>query len=800
MQLRTNNLNINNKFNNTLLAKGQNLSPKNNSVSFTGLSSKGAKKLTDRLDFEKIKDSCTGFIKKLFKGDELVYSKRDAILDAAGKHFGGTFSECLDDVKNFKGTKNAIELLDGEKIKFNKDSILKNICLGIKDFTVGTILDICISARNGLRKLASKSGSEAVGEAGKKSNFFSKILDNRIAEKKARDAFYKVSGIFEKINSDGSNIEELAKESISSASKKVGRYNTKTERAWNRLGTGFVSALFASTDFYNISMLQNNDPEKAKKSGKKRFMQDMRRQGITAGITYVVLGALQKSVNNSILYAALSLGGVTLISEIVSRKMGKIPLKPLSPEEAKKIAEEKENKKQKEIAEKTNSTTENQPNTIANPTSQNQQNTTTNPFETKNIQNNTSNNFEVFNVFTDKVADYQKIQVPTFTSNNKPQETQNDKPNEKKKGGLVSKIGKFIAGGIGISLAIGLLRSHNILGIDDVMKEISKRYKNFVNKVTKKHLILSKDETSEFLQHLKDNGLGTQADKISETLGIGKTLKELTNEDGFVKKYLSKKASKVDSNGIYYDLGMVDEKVGKTIANVILYPINTISKLLKSGNNIVKSLFGIKAAKNKATGTTKDACVAFINNHLPNYRKAVQKGDLANYTESLKDAFTRHFSEANSQNKNTSVAMISRFLITLISGYFFVNDYRNEVLIESKGQDVEGANATMKERIGHKLSNFFLNSIFMDIFNTTFEPIYLKSVLGATGVAMATEFTNETAVRASICTPRKKMTKEELIEYEKKQLNGPFKNYYKWFMNLTGKKPLSEKAKPKDKK
>ena len=46
----------------------------------------------------------------------------------------------------------------------------------------------------------------------------------------------------------------------------------------------------------------------------------------------------------------------------------------------------------------------------------------------------------------------------------------------------------------------------------------------------------------------------------------------------------------------------------------------------------------------------------------------------------------------------------------------------------------------------------------------------------------------------------KKLTQEELIEYEKKQLNGPFKNYYKWFMNLTGKKPLSEKAKPKDKK
>ena len=153
-------------------------------------------------------------------------------------------------------------------------------------------------------------------------------------------------------------------------------------------------------------MLQNNDPNKANKSGKKRFMQDMRRQGLTAGITYVVLGALQRSVNNSVMAAVLSLGGVTLASEVLSRKMGGIPLTPLSPEEAAKVADKQEKKRlEKEGKEPVQDEKQDDKEILQN--------------EPQTEQEASTNNMEVFKVFTDKVNYPSFNGLTSFKANDK---------------------------------------------------------------------------------------------------------------------------------------------------------------------------------------------------------------------------------------------------------------------------------------------------------------------------------------------------------------------------------------------
>ncbi len=88
----------------------------------------------------------------------------------------------------------------------------------------------------------------------------------------------------------------------------------------------------------------------------------------------------------------------------------------------------------------------------------------------------------------------------------------------------------------------------------------------------------------------------------------------------------------------------------------------------------------------------------------------------------------------------------------------------------------------------------------MEFFNKTFESAYLGSLAGATGVAAATEFTNESAIRASIGVPLKEMESREAIdEYEKKHIEatGLKGAYYKFIAKVTGKKRLSEKAEVK---
>ena len=764
------------------------------------------------------------------KGYDVKYGEREEIFGALKKNFGSTFEECMETIDDFNKRKRGQTSFlskvlkkigisreakdpfiytknpDDNTITFHRFPFFKNVVRGIKEFTIGTILDIAIAARKGLNKLFSSTSGK---EASKGRSFINRVLDDRIAEKKARDAFYKLIGVFEgategleklsmkapgnaenlaqnRLSLIGKNIKNLAKDSIINASKKVGKYNTKTERAWNRLATGAVSATFAATDFYNISMLQKNNPEDAKKAGHGRFMQDMRRQSLTAGITYVILGAFQNKVNKSMLYAVLSLGGVTLISEILSRVMGGIPLTPLSPESA------------KELVAKRNKKPFTKDNNVEKSKIQNSNNLYAGKFQIPAIYDiktdePVKNDKDVFNVFT-KINNKVSNTNPAFTSN-----SQETGKNGKKKSSPVSWIPKIALGAVGFSLVIGLLRSKNVLHIDDAIKAASKKYNEVIKKLTQKRLILPEEQVDGLMDYLQKNGFEEQHGVLNKILsGIKKSNGAngcITGSAELVQRHLPK--SKINPEGLYYDLGYVESKGKAAIVKILLYPLNTISRLFKSTNSVIRKIFTGQSPKAPAEKLSQKNAVTFISDYSAKLKKASAEGNMHGFKEELQDALTRHFSEANSKNKNTTLAMVSRFLITLISGYFFVNDYRNQVLIESNGEDVERANAVMKERIGHKVSNFFLNSMFMDIFNTTFEHTYLGSVPGAVGVAMATEYTNETAVRASICTPTKKMTREELIEYENKRLNdkGIKGKYYRAFMKLTGKKPLSEKAK-----
>ena len=147
--------------------------------------------------------------------------------------------------------------------------------------------------------------------------------------------------------------------------------------------------------------------------------------------------------------------------------------------------------------------------------------------------------------------------------------------------------------------------------------------------------------------------------------------------------------------------------------------------------------------------------------------------------------------------ETSELANISRTMVTAFTTYFFVNDYRNSVLIESGGKDTEGAREETKERLMHKLSNFIINGTLMNTFNTIFKSVLNRSLLGATAVAAATEATNEFLVRKSICQPiGKKKSRQDIIDYEEKQMNK--KGFMGWwsrtFKKITGKKSLTQKA------
>ena len=855
MKLSSNSLNIKNCALYAANKGAGNLQFKNNPPSFGGIQKVaddavdiGRKKIAPHL-----KEALSGILASIgskakkfasdhiTKGISVKYENADEILGLLRKNFGSTFDGCIEQMDKYskKSASSGGNMLkkalshnnfsyefdrEANTITFHKTPFVRNVLSGVKEFTAGTLLDICIWGRDKFRKIAAKSGKGQEIANAAKSRGFNKLLDDRILKKQALDSFYRLSGVFEEATeglqnfavknkrmSDaalksattdfiGENIEKLAQDSVQAANKKVGKYNTKTERAFNRLGTGLVSACFAATDFYNISMLQNNDKDKANISARKRFAQDMRRQGLTAGITYVILGAFQNKVNKSIPYAVLSLGGVTLMSEILSRKMGGISLRPLTPEEAAKIADKRDEKKlekaRKEAAKKGIKYTD-----AANITNDEKNKPLNyaliNPYSYNSLSSEDQNSLKVFEVF-DRSRDLKPENNTTFTANGTLANNgmKNEKVSNKKKNNVSSIILKVLGGIVGASLIIGYMRTKNIFKMDEIIKKASEKYNKVIKSITSRQLIMPKSDVDGFLEYLKSLGFEKQYEELKAVVGKMGEKGTLGGQSSVVQRNLGSKAV---SSMEYYDMGSVTSKGKKAIVDFVLYPINTINKLCKNINNIVKKIF-VKEAQSKQTQKlSSEAAALFIEQNMEKYKRALASGDMETFNKEMQNAFSRHFSEANSKNKNTSIAMLSRFFVTIISSYFFVNDYRNEVLIESRGKDTERARSTAKERVGHKVSNFFLNSMFMDIFNTTFEHAYLSSVLGATTVSMATEFTNETAVRASICTPTKRMNREQLIEYENKRLNdkGPKGTYYRIFMKLTGKKPLSEKANTK---
>lgn len=256
-----------------------------------------------------------------------------------------------------------------------------------------------------------------------------------------------------------------------------------------------------------------------------------------------------------------------------------------------------------------------------------------------------------------------------------------------------------------------------------------------------------------------------------------------------------------------YNFGKIKETRRKIIMDAISYPFKAVRNILTAPGNFLRKLSGVPTEKeiiqaNKSANADpfpipdigelyKDCSVMF---------KKYNSGKIS------KEEFAKYINNVNTKLLNTdttprypqtALASLSRNFVTLITSYFFINDFRNEVLIQSNGENTEKAKEVTNERIAHKLSNFVLNKFFMELFNSTFQKYYLGSLTGAAAVAAATELTNESCVRASIGVPiGNRGSREEIEEFERKHLEqkGIKGAYYRLMARLTGKKMLSEKA------
>ncbi len=534
--------------------------------------------------------------------------------------------------------------------------------------------------------------------------------------------------------------------------KDSANYKNRDERTLNRMLTSTVSALYSANDFYNISMLQKDDKKEASKAQKSRFKQEISRMALSAGLTFITMGELDKHIKNNMFLSACSIGISALISEVGSRLINKTPIRPLTPEKAQEYAQKKNKNKKTDTK---------QPQVAQ----QNSQNAEKTPF--KGSLTNTA----LFKDFAQKDGSFASLNIlKEFSGNNTITANSTDSKDAKPKSKLKSILKMIGAAAVAASAL-------HLAGKTKLGAKASGFFKNIENFICKKTEIIDGDELTNFKKYV--DGIDSK-----ELQPVIDRYKELLNGNS-TKGIKPTDKIKIDSNrflisGLYNGV----TKVFKTLYTILSAPAKglvwaydkiskkpTVNKTaMKNDKKSIVELYKLYNENKDKGEIGKNEVINQLKKRTRNFEPKIETGDLANF---------------------------SRTLVTVISTYFFVNDYRNKVLIESEGKDVAGAEAEVKQRLGHKLANFIINGTIMNVGNSLFKKQLNSSLLAAGAIAIAEETTNEALVRKSICQPiAKKKSKEEIIEFEEKQLNkkGLMGAWSRMFRKLTGKKTLTEKA------
>lgn len=650
----------------------------------------------------------------------------------------------------------------------------------------------------------------------------SEILSKRIATKNQEKNLHYVLDILDdfaplkKKNTTGEFLfkirEDAFKDKVTSNITKTAKnYDSRDERTLNRIVTSTVSAVYSGKDFYNISMLQKDDKEEAKKAERGRFLQEFKRMALSATTTFLTLGVLNRYVQGNVVANSAVIALSALFSEVGSRILSGTPLIPLSPEQAAKIGEKNKNK----------NTTQ----TKTDKPQEAQQNNSQVAFKNNILTNN------VFKQFASQDGTFTSLK--TLTEENAKEATKNKAGSQPQKKSGLKKVLMLAFGGC--SLAFFTTR---ILKGDYKFKaEAQKAFKNFNKKDLEKYTLgelpieggllekvktlISLEKTSkkgpvsniynnicETGEKVKDFIIKKPAEEfpLEEVSKHLEHLKQISPENAHLfEKYqdhvnillnagnstLKCKSPRMVSKGVYEGVG----RIFKTLYTIFSTPAWAIDKLFfGKGQNIYE---GLSKKVNEGTANSYKKEIIQLWEMLPKKISTLtEEQQKTAYEKSAKEILKniRNFTKGSETGE---LANISRTMVTAISTYFFVNDYTNKVLIESGGKATEEAKEERNERIAHKISNFIINGTLMNIFNSVFKTQLNNSLPQAAVIAGVTEATNEFLVRKSICQPVTHMdSKQEIIDYETKQMNqkGPMGSWSRLFKKITGKKSLTQKA------
>lgn len=529
---------------------------------------------------------------------------------------------------------------------------------------------------------------------------------------------------------------------------KSGNYDTKHERALNRLVSGLPPAIFLATDAYNLSRMMDDDPKAADHEKKVRFKQEVSRILTSGYLTLITMGAFQKFINKSKAGIVLTTGITVLVTEMYSRLSNGKHITRLTPEQARKENERLNNPeaKIKPLSFKS------EDNKTAKPEKKEQQK----PLLSFDTVMKAS---AVILAIGYGIKGFKNIPAVKRAALNYFEKLKVKNPDKYNKLNLDK-----IDGGLNLKNAVSTFEK----------KVLYRPFTDLYKSLTSQKYIIEEQKFDQVVKALRENGFEKLANKYEQ---VGKSALKT-----------------VDGKNII-DLGEKDKKV-KPLVNFVIAPFkflwNTITLPYWMIDEKLMSVFR-KSKPKKGMSDLQALANSFEKISKQAQALANKKISPKQFEDYIQVNLLKAFNvDSLSSVSNAELSNLAKTAASIATIWFLMTDNYNMVMLKSNGNDKEGADTKFKERFVQEGSRLFYQTLLIDLFNSTFRNQYNSSLLGMSWITLTNTTLGEILTRTSVGTPIKKMTRDELIAKETRQNNstGFKKKYYNFMQRLTGKRSI----------
>ncbi len=663
--------------------------------------------------------------------DSVKFNKIKEVVDA---NFNGRFSKLTNKI-----TRNIEDVITTET---GHSRLAKNLLESFTYPVLGLPRDILDFFA---RKLGAKMPRSVIME---KINKWKPLVKYRRG-KEAQQAERALRGLYEKFSD--SNEAQICSTLFDGLNKRlapnVARYNTRDGEGLKRLVTGLMPVPFLFRDSFYISKKNNASDDEAKKQAWNKANQELIAAGGETLSQFTILGGASRFINGSQIAAPAINTAIGIGFHIISRLRTGRKLTHVS---------------KKQVAENID------------------------PSKIKSL-----NDFKKYAAKKENLA------------------TKEPKKDGKKRLLTFKNLMLFAATSIvgGFALAMGKNKALEYLAKEG---SSTKRLPRIINKITGKYETLVTED-------IFASGKSIE--------GLVDTVKENCSEN-LINSKLSMAFELLNNNEDKVFLGTIDRVVKLPLVNLKVQvkklielpfiPIRMLFEIASYPYKIAKVVFEQAVSKlverSASGGTTHKISretfekigllskrgVSKLGSDVDNYNvlqyynkytelMEKHKGNPAAVKRAFKKSFSKDFVryndlERSSKIDNSKIGKLTQLLGMVGGIYFATNDDYNQTLLETGS--VRKAQVDQRRRGVQKFTRVTTGVAISDWFNQTFVRNYNNSLLGTVAVVAASTFAVDKVTRFVLGQPSKKLTDEELKEFEKQKKNGFMAPFYKFMDRL----------------